>query len=166
MGCLLGIQAPILIGMKKYVWNLIELYVGCWWWCTVQLNHENKYTIYILPLLISKALPSKGKGELYKVLILYDCETWPAKVVDRYCTEMTCWGSAGYVVPIQWPVTYLGRGSVSLQLLSWGQLFVHIARKKEEDWLRRDQDLVIPGDPVSCQSSKPWNEVIAHYLKA
>ena len=40
----------------------------------------------LLPLLTSKALPTKVKGELYKACVqtvmLYGCETWPAKLED------------------------------------------------------------------------------------
>ena len=42
----------------------------------------------LLPLLTSKAVPSKVKGELYKICVqtvmLYDSETWPAKVEGRH----------------------------------------------------------------------------------
>ena len=80
----------------------------------------------LLPLLTSKAVPSKVKGELFRACVqtvmLYGSETWPVKVEDTQRLHRNgMLISAGYVVPLYWTgthVTYSGRGSVSLQSVS------------------------------------------------
>ena len=42
----------------------------------------------LLPLLTTKAISLKVKGELYRSVILYGSETWPIKVEG--CTVMRC----------------------------------------------------------------------------
>ena len=133
----------------------------------------------LLPLLGSKAVSLKLKGELYKTcvqnVLLYGTETWPARTEDTerlVTTEKTM---------IRWMCGAPKDNSISSselrsktgvtpikELMRRSRLrwYGHVARKDKDNWLRRVQSLETAGKPGPGRPPKSWDEVVKEDLRA
>ena len=129
-----------------------------------------------LPLLTTKAISLKVKGELYAACVcsamLYGSETWPIKVEesqrlhrnersmnrwmcfvtirDRYpCEELRAWVGIEPIV------------DVMRQCLHW---FGHIERREDNSWLKKVRNLAVDGHSGRVRPRKTWEHVIMEDL--
>ena len=132
----------------------------------------------LLPLLTSKATTRKLKGQLYKACVqtvmLYGSETWAPKAEDEqrlHRNEMSM---------LKWM-----DGSSSKSKLTNTQLFArfdvtpitdrmcsgrlrwlgHTERCSPDNWVRKVQDLEVPGDTPTGAPPKSWSKTIEKDLK-
>ena len=132
----------------------------------------------LLPLLTTKAISLKVKGELYAACIhsvmLYGNETWPIKVEEsqmlhrnemsmirwmwgvtmrvRYsCEELRAWVGIKPIVDVmrQWRLRWFG----------------HIERREDNSWLKKVQNLAVDGHSGCGRPRKTWEHVIMEDLR-
>ena len=131
----------------------------------------------LLPLLTTKVISLKVKGELYAACIrsvmLYGSETWPIKVEesqrlhhnemsmirwifgvtmrDRYpCEELRAWVGIKPIVDV-----------MRQRRLCW---FGHIERREDDSWLKVVQILAEDGHSECGRPCKTWEHVIMEDL--
>ena len=132
----------------------------------------------LLPLLTTKAISLKVKGELYaacvRSVMLYGSETWPIKVEesqrlhrnemsmirwmcgvplrDKYpCEELRAWVGIKPIVDV-----------MRQRRLCW---FGHIERREDNSWLKKVQILAVDGHSGRGRPRKTWEHVIMEELR-
>ena len=132
----------------------------------------------LLPLLTTKAISLKVKGELYaacvRSVMLYGSETWPIKVEesqrlhhnemsmiqwmcgvamrDRYpCEELRAWVGIKPIVDV-----------MRQRRLRW---FGQIERRDANSWLKKVQNLAVDGHNGRGRPRKTWEHVIMEDLR-
>ena len=133
----------------------------------------------LLPLLTTKAVSLKVRGELYKTCVrpvmLYGSETWPVKAEDtqrlhRNEMSMIQWMCGAKLKDNKSCVELrllLGIDSITSEMqtrrLRW---FGHIERRDESDWLKRVQHLEVNGSRGRGRPQKTWSQVIEDDIRS
>ena len=124
----------------------------------------------LLPLLTTKAILLKVKGELYatcvRSVMLYGSEIWPNKVEEsqrlhRNEMSMIRW-MCGVTMRDRYPCeelrAWVGIKPIDVvmpqQRLHW---FGHIERREDNSWLKKVQNLAVDGHSGVVDPVKPGN---------
>ena len=136
------------------------------------------FSLCSVPLLTTKAISLKVKGELYAACVrsgmLYGSETWPIKVEEsqrlhrnemsmirwmcsvtmrgRYhCEELRAWVGINPIVDV-----------MRQRRLRW---FGHIERREDNSWLKKVQILAVDGHIECGRPHKTWEHVTMEDLR-
>ena len=132
----------------------------------------------ILPLLTSKSIPIKIRGQLYdtcvRSVMLYGSETWPVKCEDnqrlnRNEMAMLRWMCGTKLKDRKSNVelrSLLGLCPIleetQKRRLRW---FGHVERRQADNWLQKVQNLPVTGTRMKGRPQKRWMDVIMKDLK-